>query len=126
VNLLYTTCTGYNAHRAQHNISEWKSRHHIVEFMPAERLQSYLRFDISSSLALVDAIVCSADSEPIFGDPNNPELNYALDHAILLSSAVRELPERCAMRDGRKWRSIPFIIFYLNNAQTHFGSGHVW
>jgi hypothetical protein len=31
--------------------------------------------------------------------------------AMVLVDAVRSLPENCAMRDGRKWKSVPFIIF---------------
>lgn len=78
-----------------------------------ERLASYLRFEISSSLALIDAIVCSADAVPIsIGANFKPVLNYPLDHAMMLSWDIRDLPESCAMRDGRKWKSVPLILFY--------------
>ena len=94
--------------------------HHLVEEMPMERVTSYLRFDPSSSLALVDAIVCAADS-PILTMRSNSEgggiePTYPLERALWLAEDVRSLPEQCAMRDGRKWRSIPFIIF--PSAQT--------
>lgn len=80
-----------------------------------ERLASYLKFDPSSSLALVDAIICAADS-PILSmrsssEGGGIEPNYPLERALWLAEDVRDLPEHCAMRDGRKWRSIPFIIF---------------
>jgi hypothetical protein len=74
-----------------------------------------VRFGPNSSLALVDAIVCSADGVPVslshVSNSYCPQFNYSLEHAITLSWAVRDLPECCALRDGRKWRSIPFIIF---------------
>ena len=113
MNLLYTTVGRYDASQAQRNISQWRTRHQIVEFMPEECLASYLRFEPSSTLALIDAIVCSADGVPVYVPLGSgaPEYNYSLYDAIALSWAVRDLPESCAMRDGRKWRSIPFIIF---------------
>lgn len=80
-----------------------------------ERVASYLRFDPSSGLALVEAIICAADS-PILSmrsssEGGGIEPNYPLERALLLAEDVRSLPENCAMRDGRKWKSIPFIIF---------------
>lgn len=89
--------------------------HHLVEEMPMERVTSYLRLDPSSSLALVDAIICAADSPVLTMRPNSEggaiEPTYPLERALLLADDVRSLPEHCAMRDGRKWRSLPFIIF---------------
>lgn len=113
MNLLYTTALGYESSRADHNILGWRKLHHLVEFLPIDKLANYLRFDISSSSALIDAIVCSADAVPIsFGKNFKPVLNYPLDHAMMLSWDIRDLPESCAMRDGRKWKAIPLIIFY--------------
>jgi hypothetical protein len=34
-----------------------------------------------------------------------------LEKALRLAREIRELPENCAMRDGRKWKRIPIIIF---------------
>lgn len=72
--------------------------------MPFDRVCAYLRLSPSSSLALVDAIVCMADAEEFYG-------GNLLERALRLASDVRSLPESCAMRDGRKWKSIPFVIF---------------
>lgn len=95
--------------------SEWRSRHHLVAEMPMERVTNYLRFERSSSLALIDAIVCDANTPLITmnsgTDGRGIESNYPLERALLFAEDVRSLPEQCAMRDGRKWRSIPFIIF---------------
>jgi hypothetical protein len=79
--------------------------------MPLERLMSYLRFDAASTFALVDAIVCDADSNPIRFDGRHIERRYPLGIALYIAKVVRELPEHCAMRDGRKWKKIPFVIF---------------
>jgi hypothetical protein len=44
---------------------EERLRFHVVEYMPMERVKIYLRFDHASALALVDAIVCMADTDSI-------------------------------------------------------------
>lgn len=50
--------------------------------------------------------MCMADADTVgfYGD-------NLLEKALRLASDVRTLPESCAMRDGRKWKSIPFVIF---------------
>ena len=76
-----------------------------------EDIPGYLRFSHASALALVDAIVCIADDPPLASwQPFRTNL-FQLSYALQLAEDVRNLPEHCAMRDGRKWRSIPFIIF---------------
>ncbi len=94
-------------------MSEWRARHHLVEVMPWYKLVNYLRFEVSSALALIDAIVCSANGISIgtFRD-REFEMNYPLEYALLIAAEVRALPDECTMRDGRKWRSVPFIIFH--------------
>lgn len=91
-----------------------------------ERVTSYLRFDGASELALVDAIVCMADMDVeyaartvrfdlsgdwLLGESPFPRLDSPLEKALVLADDVGKLPEACTMRDGRKWKSIPFIIF---------------
>jgi len=81
--------------------------------MPSYELANYLRFGVNSSLARIDAIVCSADSIPMsFKKDGTVEINYSLDHAMIMSWEARDLPDSCTMSDGRKWRSLPFIIFH--------------
>ena len=77
-----------------------------------ERLTGYLRFDISSRLALVDAIVCAADTDMIEFGQFGPTFSFPITKALRLAEDVQSLPESCAMRDGRKWKSIPFVILY--------------
>ncbi len=113
VNLLYTTVPGYQTSRTQSNILEWRRQHHLVEYLPFQRVANYLRFETSSGLALIDAIVCSADAVgSSVGKDFKPIFNYPLDHGLVLSWRISDLPESCAMRDGRKWKAIPLIIFY--------------
>jgi hypothetical protein len=106
VNLLYTCVGNFETLETQQCVSEWRARYHIVENMPFDRVTAYLRLSPSSGLALVDAIVCMADADTdgFYGD-------NLFEKAIRLASDVRTLPESCAMRDGRKWKSIPFVIF---------------
>ena len=106
MNLLYTCVGNFETFETQECVSEWRARYHLVENMPFDRVTAYLRLDQSSRLALVDAIVCMADA--------NTDSFYGgnlLEKALALASDVRSLPESCAMRDGRKWKSIPFVIF---------------
>ena len=41
-----------------------------------------------------------------------PFLSFPIARALKLAEDVRLLPESCAMRDGRKWKSVPFVILY--------------
>jgi hypothetical protein len=109
MNLLYTTPGDFLTYESEANLQVWRSRYHIVDRMPIEKVTSYLRLDPASSLALVDAIICVADTEIV--DVDNPSLNFPLGKALALAADVRDLPGNCAMSDGRKWKSIPFIIF---------------
>jgi hypothetical protein len=104
VNLLYTCVGNFQTLETEQCVGEWRARYHIVESMPFERVTGYLRLSPSSALALVDAIVCIADAEEFYG-------HNLLEAALRLAADVRSLPESCAMRDGRKWKSIPFVIF---------------
>lgn len=91
----------------------WRAHHHIVEALPFERLLAYPRFDPGSKWAAVDAIVCKADTDPEGG------ATYTLPHALMLATDFRNLPESCAMRDGRNWKSIPFIV--ISEQPFYFG-----
>ena len=95
----------------QYHIEEWRRQRHIIETMPVERLVSYLRFDPLSGLALADAIVCGADTNLVSFQNLVIEPRFPLATAVAVAEAIRGLPEQCAMRDGRKWKTIPFIIF---------------
>ena len=79
VNILYTAAGRFESALIERNISHWRASHHIVEFMPADALAGYLWLNPKSSLALVDAIVCSADGTPMYTSATGqPEMNYAL------------------------------------------------
>lgn len=114
MNLLFTAVGDFLTLESQACLLEWRSRYHIVEQMSMERVAAYMRIEPASSLALVDAIVCMADSNMIAFDLDYPTLDFPLQKALALASDVCGLPESCTMRDGRKWRSIPFLIFCSN------------
>jgi hypothetical protein len=104
MNILFTSLGYIDDARHRSMVREWQERHHIVEAMPADRLLSYLRLT-SATLAHVDVIVCNADTEP----DGTPRL-YTLEKAVRMANQVADLPEFIAMRDGRKWKMIPFVI----------------
>jgi hypothetical protein len=107
MNLLFTMIDTNPTLEAQMCLDESRNRHHLVEEINAERIPTYLRLDNASRLALVDAIVCMADSTPV----GAYRMDSPLEKALRIAADVRNLPESCAMRDGRKWRSIPFVVF---------------
>jgi hypothetical protein len=113
MNILFTSVGNFLSMEAEAWLAECRAQYHLVERMPMERIATYLRFDPASTLALVDAIVCMADSGRIAYAAFRPlpSLDSPLEKATRLAKDVRDLPENCTMRDGRKWRSIPFAIF---------------
>jgi hypothetical protein len=111
MNILYTSVPGIRTLESEENVAQWRKEHQIVEEFPFERLTAYLRFAPAAGLALIDTIVCSAVAEPIAWDGYEPPtLQWPVTTAVKLAQDVRNLPESCAMRDGRKWRAIPFVI----------------
>jgi hypothetical protein len=112
VNILFTAVGNFLTVEAQACLTEWRASYHAVEQMPMERVAAYLRLDRASTLALVDAIVCMADSDTVISEGYRPPaLDFPLQKALALAGDVRGLPGACTMRDGRKWNSIPFVIF---------------
>jgi hypothetical protein len=111
---IFLTSTGSLEDRShKHLIKTWRDCHHIVETMPFERVMGYLKVDPGSKWAAVDAIVCKADTDSESG------ATYTLPRALKLAADFRNLPESCAMRDGRKWKSIPFIL--ISEQPYYFG-----
>jgi len=113
MNLLCTTAGEHQTVEFQHDIDGWRDELQIVEFLPMYRVASYLHFDPAASLALIDAIVCAADTE-LFASAwepgRDPVLACPVTRALMLAEDIGNLPESCAMRDGRKWKSVPFIV----------------
>jgi hypothetical protein len=113
VNLLYTSTPGIEDSEVTSMMAQWRAARHLVEFVPWYGLRRYLQFGVSSSLALIDAIVCSANGMLFqFGSHGSIEMNYPFETAIFLAQEVRALPDSCTMRNGHKWRSIPFVTFH--------------
>src|ERR1700739_94028 len=98
------------------------SRYCIAEWMPGHEVVSYLMFAPASSAACIDAIVFlppsiyrsiySAYRGVAKGGWESPQLrewNTPWYNAEIIRK-IRNLPETCAMRDGRKWKRIPQIV----------------
>jgi hypothetical protein len=114
MNLLCTTVGDVESLEFQNDIAVWKSAGQIVELLPIDRLAAYLRLDRIASLALIDAIVCAADTDLL---PRELDADWIdpIQRALKLAEDVGNLPENCAMRDGRKWKRIPFVILCNSN-----------
>lgn len=98
----------------------------IADWMPGDEIISYLMFAPASSSACIDAIVFlrpnlsmdfmhrpnGAPSLPEITPWDAPWLNAAI------AQRIRDLPETCAMRDGRKWKRIPQIVL-TDRGQRH-------
>jgi hypothetical protein len=95
----------------EHHIEQRRRQRHIIQTMPIERIPNYVHFDPASTLALVDAIVLGADTNLVSFQDGEMWPLFPLATAVAVAEDVRSLPEQCAMRDGRKWKTIPVIIF---------------
>ena len=120
MNFLFTSVGNFQTLESQDTITEWRQRHHIVEVMPFERLASYIKFAPGSGLALIDAIICAADTDLIAFHPDlrSATLNFPFEQALMVAEDVATLPGSCAMSDGRTWNSIPFVIFAHRPSHT--------
>lgn len=113
MNILFTSVADFLTLEAQECLRAWKAHYHVVQQMEFGRVANYLHFESGSTLALVDVIVCMADSDSVVyhEDIRLPALDFPLAKALALADDVGNLPSVCTMRDGRKWRSVPFVIF---------------
>ncbi len=109
MNLMYTAVGGFHTVESRSCLRIWPEYSHLVEQMPLEKIPTYLRFELGSAHALVDAIVCMADMASVV--PAARMFDSPLERAINVAKDIRELPGKCTMRDGRKWKSVPFIVF---------------
>lgn len=106
------------------HVEYWKLRRHLVESMSFTRLKHYLQFDPASTMALIDAIVCGADTSFVSFDRFGFIPKFPVAHALALAETIGTLPEACAMHDGRKWKAVPFIIFG-NGAELDYDYSHL-
>jgi hypothetical protein len=113
MNILFTTTGHFEDRDHTLLIRTLRDQKHIVEMLPMERVMGYLTFDPVSQRASVDAILCKADTDP------EAIAAYTLPRVLKLAAEFRKLPESCAMRDGRKWKSIPFVV--ISDQPYHFG-----
>ncbi len=82
--------------------------------MPGPELVPHLQFAPASASASIDAIVFLR-TEPGMGFPfshlGREMTPWEADFSNAdIARRIRELPESCAMRDGRKWKRIPIIV----------------
>jgi len=91
----------------------------IAEWMQGSELVGYLLFAPASEFASIDAIVFlepnssvgfaeGPDGRPVPFPFVTPWEAHYLN--AIIAEKIRNLPETCAMRDGRKWKRIPQIV----------------
>ena len=104
MNILVTSIGSLEDRQLLHLLESWRNHHHIVETMPYDRIVSYVKHETRSQFAAVDVLVCYADTDP------EGIVTYTLSRALKFAEDFRTLPEQAAMADGRKWKSIPFVL----------------
>jgi len=113
MNILLTS-TGHLEDR-EHTLllRTFRDHGHLVESLSLDRIISYLKFDPVSQRAAIDAILIKADTDREAGS------TYTLPRVLAFVTEFRDLPESCAMSDGRKWKSIPVLAI-----TEHMPFGH--
>jgi hypothetical protein len=116
VNLLLTCSTTPDFSRDALNF--WNN-FCIADWMQGSEIVAYLKFAPASALASIDAIVFLEPNLDV-GFIERPDGSVSLSPEVMpweahygntiISKAIRNLPENCAMRDGRKWKRIPQIV----------------
>jgi hypothetical protein len=89
----------------------------LFDWVPGWEIVPYLRLAPASAHALIDAIVFLPPNLAV-GYKVSPEGDYSLIDSpweghygnAFISNEIRNLPDSCAMRDGRKWKKIPQIV----------------
>ncbi len=90
----------------------------IADWMPGRDVVSYLMFAPASSAACIDAVVFLQPNKSM-GFVRGPDGRLSLPEITSweaqwmnaeIAQRIRDLPETCAMRDGRKWKRIPLIV----------------
>jgi Domain of unknown function (DUF4263) len=124
VNLLLTCSTTPEFSR---DALELWNKFCIADWMPGNEIIRYLLFAPASEFASIDAIVFLQPNMSVgFAEgPDGrltafPEITPSQAHCrnAIISEQIRNLPETCAMRDGRKWKRIPQIVL------TQHGNRH--
>jgi len=126
VNLLLTCST--TPEFSQEALDLW-NKFCIADWMPGLDLLPYLMFAPASSSASIDAIVFlqpnrtlglvrRPDGLPSVLSDVTPWGAHWLNAEI--AQKIRNLPETCAMRDGRKWKRIPQIVLTDGRRQWEY------
>lgn len=98
-------------------IEQLRNRSCTVDVLPLEQIVEVLRDEGASRV--VDAIVAS---HIMYSAPPHVATPGAL-YTFERRDKVRSLPDDVAMLDGRKWKSIPFVILKGMDRQVRFEDG---
>jgi hypothetical protein len=91
-------------------LDAWRRAGLSMDFVHAEALYESLRSSLNPHLT-AEVITCIAYPDDLgFEGEEGQSSIFPLSVAINLASEIKELPPQCAMQDGRKWHSVPFVI----------------
>jgi hypothetical protein len=88
-------------------VDDLRKRGCSVDVIPIEQLLERLKLDIDSTIA--DAVVSFVDAGATAFERLRTHTDR-IETAQKLALEIRSLPDSCAMRDGRKWKTVPIII----------------
>jgi hypothetical protein len=95
---------------------QWAAQNILRLRVPYERARDVIRGLIDPDL-VVDAIVIHCRDIPVDQHPFSARSTREL---VLLASDIRELPQECAMIDGRQWRAIPVVALVTPETRFEF------
>lgn len=88
-------------------IDQFRKRGCSVDVIPIEQLLERLKLELDFTIA--DAVVSFVDAGATAFERLRTHTDR-IETAQKLALEIRSLPDSCAMRDGRKWKTIPIII----------------
>ncbi len=99
---------------------ELRNRGCNLQVMPVHRVRDRLRDED----IVADAIVCFAEPVVPGSDPHTRVMSLRgampLDFVIAIRDDIADAPSSLAMADGRKWKSIPFVVLVSEKLITRY------
>lgn len=88
----------------------WRRAGIAVGFMRSDMLVDAIRSQLDPTLS-AEVFVCLAYPEfATFLDKNERPVAHSFTSSVRIAEDLRRLPNDCAMRDGRKWNAVPFLV----------------
>jgi len=98
------------------------NRHSVVESISIDRFTTVLKSQEGQSL-VADVIITWAFPDELVALTSRGTARQNVSTAVRLGEDLERLPDNCAIGDGRKWRSIPFLILMPDTEPLRVGLG---